>query len=58
MEVDLGLPPLPTGPERHSMSTDQEDAPTVATLPVPELSEDELAAARQTDSWEQLESET
>jgi len=57
MEVDLGLPPLPTGPEHHSMSTDQEDVPTVATLPVPDLSEDELAAARP-DSWEQLESET
>ena len=58
MEVDLGLPPLPTGPEHHSMSTDQEDTPTVATLPVPNLSEDELSATRQADSWEQLESET
>ena len=57
MEVDLELPPLHTGPEHHSMSTDQEDPPTVATLPVPDLSEDELAAARP-DSWEQLESET
>ena len=57
MEVDLGLPPLPTGPEHHSMSTDQEEIPTVVTLPMPDLSEDELAAARP-DSWEQLESET
>ena len=61
MEVDQeDLPPLLTGPEHHSMSTDQEGSsrevtqPTAAELLTPALSEDEAAAARP-DSWEQLE---
>ena len=63
MEVDRELPPLQTGPEHHSMSTDHEGssketgpptAPTVATLPPPVLSEAEAETARP-DSWENLD---
>ena len=61
MEVDQeDLPPLLTGPEHHSMSTDQEGSskevtqPTAAALTTPVPSEDEAATARP-DSWEQLE---
>ena len=61
MELERELPPLPAGPEVHSMSTDHEDvretanqASTVDKLPTPELSEAEAEQARP-DSWETLD---
>ena len=62
MEVERELPPLQTGPEHHSMSTDHEGSSretanptaTTATLPPPEVSEAEAEAARP-DSWENLD---
>ena len=61
MVVEQDLPPLHTGPELHSMSTDHEELketanPTItaAALPPPELSDGEAEAARP-DSWDNLD---